>query len=189
MRVFWLKKGKKLGGEAPELRIRTHFTRKRIVTSLFVFYAVFVPVYLYVGLQPSGRAASVYAEEAEKATGSLEIPSILLSAPISDVELDGRTLAAPDYIVGRYQPYENKVLIMGHSSTVFQNLKKVQTGDKIIYDGEEFTVIYREILEKSEISMREVLRDEEEPTLVLMTCSGEHISGQDYSHRLILYAR
>ena len=78
---------------------------------------------------------------------------------------------------------------MGHSSTVFQNLKKVQTGDKIIYDGEEFTVIHREILEKSEISMREILRDEEEPTLVLMTCSGEHISGQDYSHRLILYAR
>ena len=102
----------------PEFRIRTHFTRKRVVTSLLVFYAIAIPTYLYLGFQPS-EASAAYAEEAKTATGSLAIPSISLLAPISEVTLDGRVLTAPDYIVGRYRASENKTLVMGHSSTIF----------------------------------------------------------------------
>lgn len=173
--------------DVPEFRIRTHFTRKRVATGLFVFYAVAIPVYLYFGFQPSGVSAA-YAEEVRSATGNLQIPSISLSAPISEVKLDGRVLIAPDYIVGRYHAHENKTFVMGHSSTVFSGLKEVMIGDEIIYDGESYEVVSKEIRAKSEISMREILKDETVPTLVLMTCAGEHIEGQDYSHRLIIYA-
>ena len=171
-----------------EFRVRVRRDKRKVVIGLLAFYAVAVPVYLYIGFQPSGNAAFAYAEEARAATGSLAIPGINLFAPISDVELSGRVLTAPNYIVGRYQPYENKVFIMGHSSTVFQRLSEVSVGDEIIYDSRSFKVISREIMAKSEISMREILKDEKEPTIVLMTCSGEHISGQDYSHRLIIHA-
>ena len=174
--------------DAPEFRIRTHFTRKRVAIGLFAIYAVLIPVYLYVGLQPTG-SATVYAEEVKSATGSLEIPSISLFSPMSDVELDGRTLTAPEYIVGRYTAHKNKVLVMGHSSTVFQRLKEVEVGAELRYDDETFIVVSKEVRVKAEISMREILRDESEPTLVLMTCSGEPITGQDYSHRLIMYAK
>ena len=174
--------------DAPEFRIRTHFTRKRVAVGLFVFYLVAIPVYLYIGLQPSGAMAA-YAEEARGATGSLEIPRISLSAPMSDVSLDGRTLTAPDYIVGRYVAHKNKVLVMGHSSTIFQRLKEVEIGDEFHYDDEQFVIISKEIRAKADISMKEILQDESEPTLVLMTCAGEHVTGQDYSHRLIMYAK
>ncbi|MBQ9017002.1 class F sortase [Candidatus Saccharibacteria bacterium] len=174
--------------EAPEFRIRTRFTRRRVAVGLFVFYLIAIPVYLYIGMQPTG-SATAYAEEAKSATGSLEIPSISLSAPMADVELDGRILTAPEYIVGRYTAHKNKVLVMGHSSTIFQRLKEVEVSDELWYDDERFVVVSKEVRAKAEISMREILRDEDEPTLVLMTCSGEHITGQDYSHRLIMYAK
>ena len=62
-------------------------------------------------------------------------------------------------------------------------------GDEVVYDGESYVIVSEEVRAKAEISMREILRNETEPTLVLMTCSGEHIEGQDYSHRLIIYAK
>ncbi|MBQ9029542.1 class F sortase [Candidatus Saccharibacteria bacterium] len=194
MGFVWKKKGPVVGdvkmefSDAPEFRLRTHFTRKRIIVSLFAFYAVAIPAYLYIGFQPSDSSAA-YAEEVKVATGVLEIPGISLRSPMSDVELDGRVLTAPNYIVGRYKAHDNKVLVMGHSSTVFQNLKNVVVGDKLLYDGVEYELVSKEVKAKAEISMREILKDEAKPTLVLMTCSGEHISGQDYSHRLIIYAK
>ena len=172
-----------------EFRVRVRRDKRKLVIGLLAFYLVAIPVYLYFGFQPSGNMVMAYAEEAKTATGSLAIPSIDLVAPMSDVELNGRVLSAPNYIVGRYQSYDNKVLVMGHSSTVFQRLPEVAVGDKISYDGQNFRVVSREIKAKSEISMREILKNEKEPTLVLMTCFGEHLSGQDYSHRLIIYAK
>lgn len=171
-----------------EFRVLVRRDRRRVIMGLVAFYALAVPAYLYLGFQPSGNTVLAYAEEAKTATGGLAIPSIGLAAPVSDVELNGRVLSAPNYIVGRYQSYDNKVLVMGHSSTVFQKLSEVSVGDEIFYDGQSFKVVSREIKAKSEILMREILKDEKEPTIVLMTCSGEHISGQDYSHRLIVNA-
>ena len=171
-----------------EFRIRSRFSRKSVILFLTVFYAIAIPTFLYLAFQPEPIKVSAYVKEANEATGLITIPSISLSAPMSDVEINGHTFSVPNYIVGRYESYENKVLVMGHSSTVFQRLDEVSVGDKIIYDGKNFEVISREVRAKSDISMRDILRDEEEPTLVLMTCAGEHISGQDYSHRLIINA-
>ena len=171
-----------------EFRIRSRFGRKKVVAILSAFYLMVIPVYLYFGFQTSQVNVSAYARELSEATGVLEIPSISLAAPISDVELDGRKLVAPNYIVGRYEAYKNKVFIIGHSSTIFQDLNRVAVGDEIIYDSKKFKIVSKEVKAKAEISMNEILRDEKEPTLVLMTCSGEHISGQDYSHRLIVNA-
>lgn len=171
------------------LELRRSVSRRKIVVAMLVFYVIAVPVYLYFGLQPSGNTASAYAEEAKSATGSLEIPSIDLKAPMADAELNGRALSVPKYIVGRYRAHDNKALVMGHSSTIFQRLKEVNLGEKVVYDGQDYEIISREIKAKAEISMKEILKDEAEPTLVLMTCFGEHLSGQDYSHRLIIYAK
>ena len=172
-----------------EFRVRVRRDKRKLVIGLLAFYLVAIPVYLYFGFQPSGNMVMAYAEEAKTATGSLAIPSIDLVAPMSDVELNGRVLSAPNYIVGRYQSYNNKVLVMGHSSTVFQRLPEVSVGDEILYDGQSFEIVSKEVRAKSEILMSEILKDEKELTLVLMTCSGEHLSGQDYSHRLIIYAK
>lgn len=172
-----------------EFKVRVRRDKRKVVIGLLAFYAIAVPTYLYFGFQPSGDKAFAYAEEARTATGSLAIPRINLTAPMADVELNGRVLTAPNYIVGRYQAYDNKVLVMGHSSTVFQRLPEVSVGDEILYDGQSFEIVSKEVKAKSEILMSEILKDEKEPTLVLMTCSGEHLSGQDYSHRLIIYAK
>ncbi len=175
--------------EGNEFKIRARRPSKRVTFGLLSVYALLVPVYFAVGFQPgfSGKV-SAYAREVQSASGLLEIPSISLSAPVSRVELAGRKLSVPNYIVGKYQSYENKVLLMGHSSTVFADLSKIQAGNEISYDGQVFEVVSKEVREKSEISMKEILRDEEKLTLTLMTCFGEHISGQDYSHRLIVNA-
>ena len=152
-------------------------------------YAMAGAAYFYLGSQPNfSGEASAYAREAAEASGVLEIPSISLSAPVSDAELSGRKLSVPDYIVGKYFSYEDRVLLMGHSSTVFAKLSEVKVGDEISYGGRVYKVASREIRPKAEISMQEILEDTGEPTLVLMTCAGEHVSGQDYSHRLIVNA-
>lgn len=175
--------------ENAEFRIRTGRPFRRTILGVFLVYAVAGAAYLYLGVQPSfSGKASAYAKEAAEASGVLEIPSISLSAPVSNVELSGRKLSVPDYIVGRYFSYENRVLLMGHSSTVFTKLSDVKVGDEISYNGQVYRVTSREIRPKAEISMREILEDVGEPTLVLMTCAGEHVSGQDYSHRLIIDA-
>ena len=163
-------------------RIRTR--RNLVVGFLTLFMAVLALV--CVGLRPSFSEA--YAKEAAEASGVLEMPSISLLVPVSKATLSGRTLAVPEYIVGEYKIYENKVLLMGHSSTAFAGLSEVGLGDEVIYNGVVYKVIAKEIKPKSEISMRELLEDDGEKAIVLMTCAGQHISGQDYSHRLIVNA-
>lgn len=175
--------------EGTGFRIRTNRPFERVALGLFLACAVIVPVFLYTGSQSgfSGRALA-YAKEVQEASGVLEMSSISLSAPVSEVALSGRELSVPNYIVGKYQTNENKVLLMGHSSTVFADLDKVEVGDKFSYNGQSYLVVSKEIKAKSEISMREILEDEGVPILTLMTCAGENLSGQDYSHRLIVDA-
>ena len=172
-----------------DFRIQRKWPSKRVVLGVLSVYAIAIPVYLYFGFQSSSSVSvSAYAKEISEASGLVEIPGISLSAPVSEATLDGRTLSVPNYIIGKYQTYENKVLLMGHSSTVFKGLPNIMVGDKISYNGRSYRVFSKEVLPKSEISMREILKDEEVPTITLMTCAGEHISGQDYSHRLVINA-
>lgn len=134
------------------------------------------------------NAADVYAEESRTATGSLTIPAIGLEAPVAKVSLDGKTLTAPEQIAGSFSQHQGKTLLIGHSSTIFSTLHQVQLGDKLTYNDHVYTVSSIETKLKSDIDMADVLKSESKDTVILMTCSGEPLGGQDYSHRLIITA-
>lgn len=155
---------------------------KRLVKVLTAaFFMVMLPIYLFIGLQPSSLAdAASYS--------TLEIPAINLKTPVTGVELIDRQLAVPATIAGVYQPFENKLFIIGHSSTVFQELDQLQTSQKIIYNGETYTIVDRTIIEKSNISMNQLLADAPQKTIIIMTCAGKPLPNQDATHRLIITA-
>lgn len=155
----------------------------RLVKVLAVtFFMIMIPIYLFIGLQPTPLvdAASYPA---------LEIPAINLKTPVASVELIDRQLAVPATIAGVYQPFENKLFIIGHSSTVFQNLDQLEVGQAFSYNGQHFLVTDRIILEKSAISMNALLSDAPDKTIIIMTCAGEPLPNQDATHRLIVTAK
>ena len=78
---------------------------------------------------------------------------------------------------------------MGHKNTIFNGLENIAPGDLIEFSGERYRVAEIEVAAKEEINMAEILADEAEKTLILMTCAGEALGGDDYSHRLIVAAR
>ena len=120
-------------------KIEANWARKKVVFFACLVFAIGVFTVLYFGMKTefSGKALA-YAKEASISSGELLIPSISLSSPVSDTELKGRTLDVPNYIVGKYAIHKNKELLMGHSSTVFQNLSEIEDGDEIIYNGQRF---------------------------------------------------
>ena len=79
---------------------------------------------------------------------------------------------------------------MGHSSTIFSGLKSVKTGARISYNGKYYTITDITEKQKQDIVMKDILKAENKPTLILMTCSGEKIEGSasDHTHRLIITA-
>ena len=79
---------------------------------------------------------------------------------------------------------------MGHSSTIFSGLKSVKTGEEISYNSKIYTITDITEKQKQDIVMKDILKSEEKPTLILMTCSGEKIAGSasDHTHRLIVTA-
>ena len=161
--------------------------RKRILFALLAFYAVFIPTFIWIGFGEV-KSEQTYAVEAQEATEHLTIAKINLDAPVKKVKLDGTKLEVPEQIAGSYTPSENKTLLIGHSSTVFKNLDQLRVGDEIVFNNEQFTITNTEVLAKAEIEMSEVLKNEEVRTLVIMTCAGENIGGNDFSHRLIVTA-
>lgn len=118
----------------------------------------------------------------------LFIPSIGLIARVTDIERDGNTLKSPDYIAGAYHATNHKTVLIGHSSTIFNNLHNIRLKDKFTFDNKSYTVVKTEILEKALIDMNEVVAETEKNTLILMTCYGESLGGQDFSHRFIVTA-
>ena len=118
----------------------------------------------------------------------LFIPSISLIARVKDIERTGSKLIAPDEIAGAYQPTNHKTVIIGHSSTIFRDLNKIGDEDHFTFDSKEYKITSREVLPKSLISMEEIVSETEVNTVVLMTCAGEPLGGQDYSHRLVIIA-
>ena len=122
-------------------------------------------------------------------SSSLNIPSIDLVSDVTKLEVENRSLKTPDSIVGSYSNADNKTLLIGHSSTVFHDLNRVMVGDIIQYDGIMFIVDNIELLPKKNIRMDDILADEDNNTLILMTCAGEDLGAGDATHRLILTAK
>lgn len=156
--------------------------RLNIKTVLMGLYAVFFIAYIIVGLNPV-EAAQSYEISAE-----LNIPSINLSSDVTALQLEDRELKTPDTIVGSFSRAENKTLLIGHSSTVFQNLNKVKLGEEIDYDNHIYIAQKIETLEKSEIDMSKLLARANKDTLIIMTCAGTDLGNGDATHRLIITA-
>ena len=155
-----------------------------------MLYFVFAFAFTFIGLQPIKSASDVYASESEFATNHLDISTIELSTPVTDLVLNGADLETPEQIAGAYSNHEHKTLIVGHSSTIFQNLKNVELNANIIYNDQQYVVTNIEEKEKSKIDMKEILSESEQETIILMTCSGEPIpnTNGDHTHRLIIMA-
>ena len=160
-----------------ELR-RRRFDFRKIVT---LFYVVAFATYLILGFQPT--AATHY-----EISGSLNIPSINLTSDVTSLKLENHKLNTPDTIVGSYTKYDSKIFLIGHSTTVFKNLNQVKPGELINYNGKNYLISGTKTLAKSEIDMNTLLAPEAHNTLVIMTCAGEILDGQDATHRFIVTA-
>ena len=165
-----------MGAKRSDFRLKKAWGR----ISLSLFVCLSLGVYIYIGLQPI---------RVEAQQNRLTIPSIELTTPVEDLERLGNTLIAPEVVAGAYQENPGKTLIIGHSSTVFKRLVEIEVGESLEYDGSLYRVSGRQILPKSEVQMDELVRADGKAGLVLMTCAGEHFSGDDYSHRLIIVAQ
>ncbi len=119
---------------------------------------------------------------------SLSISSIGLSVPVEPLELKDRQLNVPDMIVGSYGPNINKTLLVGHSSTVFEELDQLRVDQEINYNDSVYRVTEIKVLRKEEISMTEILSGASVDTIILMTCAGDSLPNQDATHRLIITA-
>ena len=153
----------------------------RLRDVLMGLYVVAFAVYLVVGLQPAEAANYDVATE-------LVIPSIRLESDVVTLHLEHRELKTPDTIVGRYARAENKTLLVGHSTTVFQDLDEVQVGDVVHYDELDYVVTETKVVAKNEVDMMGLLEETDEETIVIMTCAGELIGGGDATHRLLVTA-
>ena len=158
-----------------------NWSRTQIRRGTLAFFALFLPVYVFLGLQPAPSAeASHYP--------TLSISSIDLETPVEPLQLEGSTLTAPADIAGSFSLYTSPTLIIGHSATVFARLEQAALGAEITYDDATYVLVDRQILPKEQINMNQLLARRTTDTLILMTCAGQPLGGQDYTHRLILTA-
>ena len=158
-----------------------NWSRTQIRRGTLAFFALFLPVYVFLGLQPAPSAeASHYP--------TLSISSIDLETPVEPLQLEGSTLTAPADIAGSFSLYTSPTLIIGHSVTVFARLEQAALGAGITYDDATYVLVDRQILPKEQINMNQLLARRTTDTLILMTCAGQPLGGQDYTHRLILTA-
>ena len=174
-----------------KVEVRTRFPREKIINfAILAVYFFASAAFTFYGLQPSTSSKDVYAAESATATATLVIPSISLVAPVTPVALNDTSLEVPEQIAGSYSAHPHKTLLLGHSSTIFKNLKNLTLSAQFTYNNRVYTVTSIENLEKSAISMSDILAPAETDTIVLMTCSGDHISGttNDYTHRLVITA-
>lgn len=165
---------------------RTQNRRTRALKVAFtLFYLLTVPVYIYYAFQPAEASAEVIAEQT---VASLAIPAISLDTPVIPSVPENQSLSVPDRVPGVYSEDPSKLLLLGHSSTIFKDLKNLAQGDEIIYNSETYIIKNIEILEKSAISMPDILAATSQKTIILMTCAGQPLGHNDYTHRLIITA-
>lgn len=158
------------------------WSKTQVKMFLVTFLTIMLPVYLFIGFQPSIPAdAASYPQ--------LEIPSIELKTPVASLSLtEDHQLIAPAAIAGIYTQSQNKLFIIGHSSTVFKKLDQVSLHDTFTYNGKTYQITNIETLPKADINMREILQSEPKETIIIMTCAGTPLPGQDATHRLIVTA-
>ena len=149
---------------------------------LAVLYVTAFLAYVIFGLQPA-EAAQSYEVSAE-----LNIPSIGLVSDVTTLELENRELKTPDEIVGSFSRSKNKTLLIGHSSTIFQNLNQIRLNDEIFYNNNKYIVKKITIAEKAAVDMSELLMRADQDTLVIMTCAGANLGNGDATHRLLVTA-
>ena len=149
---------------------------------LAVLYVTAFLAYVIFGLQPA-EAAQSYEVSAE-----LNIPSIGLISDVTTLELENRELKTPDEIVGSFSRSKNKTLLIGHSSTIFQNLNQIRLNDEIFYNNNKYIVKKITIAEKAAVDMSELLMRADQDTLTIMTCAGANLSNGDATHRLLVTA-
>ncbi|MBR1796242.1 sortase [Candidatus Saccharibacteria bacterium] len=180
-------------GSVIEKEFSARFARKctvhRVKVALAFFYAIAIPAFLIVGFQPAETSAEVRSSEIAIAEEYLDIRAIGLSTPVIKVKMERNTLNAPQYLAGSYRSHENKTLLIGHSATIFENLHYLEVGDEIDYEDGTYIVSDVRTEAKGDIKMSQILRNENEPTVILMTCAGEPLGGMDFSHRLIITAK
>lgn len=160
------------------MELKRRFNWKRLFT---ILYIVAFLVYAVVGLHP------VEARHYE-VSGNLNIPAIGLNSDITTLELNDHRLETPDTIIGSYSKYGSKVLLIGHSTTVFKDLNKTRLGDYVYYNGELFVVGEIKTLSKGDIDMNMILAPTKNPSIIMMTCAGEPLVNHDATHRLIVTA-
>ena len=157
--------------------------KKRFNTKAFlaVGYVLVAVIYIVIGLQPA-RAIQydTYTQ--------IIIPEIELVSDVTKLTLDNNALNTPDTIVGSYSRNQNKTLLIGHSTSVFQNLKEVKMYSEILYNGNRYVVAEIKTMSKSEINMNQILKSEDRETLIIMTCAGELLEDGDATHRLLITA-
>lgn len=159
------------------LRTKPYFLGRLAFTTFYLLWAV-----AFIGFSLGSNAT--------KATSGdrLEIPSINLATTTRSVDLVDHRFSVPDAEVGAYYATSNKIFLMGHKSTIFSNLTNIAPSDEIVFADTTYRVTNISIKLKSTIDMSEILADTPEKTLVLMTCAGQPLEGDDYTHRLIITA-
>lgn len=146
-----------------------------------ISYVLTFALYIVFGLQPAEAAKYNIA-------GELKIDSISLKTDVAELINDGSGLKTPEKIAGEYSLRENKTLIIGHSTTVFDKLDEIAVDDEIDYNGTIYYVTQVQVVEKSKINMNKILAADDEDRLILMTCAGEIYDDGDASHRLLVEA-
>lgn len=145
-------------------------------------YAVFLAVYIIVGLQP------VSATSTTQIINTLSIPSIDLETNVAKLTLKDKELQIPDDIVGEFHTSKKNHLLLGHSTTIFRNLENLNIGDTIYYGNNQYIVSTEEIKDKDQVNMKDLLRNTGAEKITLMTCAGELLENQDATRRLIITA-
>ncbi len=169
-----------IDGEYQGLRLPVSTQVRAMRTFLVLFLVIFTSLFIIIGCQPTATDAVNYPE--------LQISSIDLESPVEPIEPVDRQLEAPATIAGAYSQHNNKTLIIGHSTTVFQNLHNVKIGEEITYGNRIYKVIDTETLLKQDVNMKEVLQGTDRETIIIMTCAGELLKNQDATHRFLVTA-
>ena len=158
-----------------------HWTATQIRRGTLAFFALTLPFYVWYGFQPRLSAeATTYP--------TLAIAAIGLSTPVEPLTLANGELTAPATIAGSYSHATNTTLIIGHNTTVFTELDELAIGDTLTYADTTYQVTDLATVPKTDINMNALLAARDVPTLILMTCAGTPLGGQDYTDRLIITA-
>ena len=146
-------------------------------------YLVALALYLAFGFCPSALS------ENYPISGNLSIPEIALNSDVTALNLENHILPTPETIVGSFSNHANKTLLIGHASTIFEDLDELNLASEVIYNNKPYYVSEITTLAKSEINMSQILSSASEDTLILMTCAGTLLENGDASHRLIITAK